>query len=142
MFRIRVSLGFRDRCRLWFRVGFGFGFGFGRGLGLGIRWQDLLIGGGVQRWNLVGRDIEDVVGLAPDTGVAGCLHNERILCAEVIRYDREGFVGRAASASFFPRAGALYDALVARLGALFDAHAEDGRVELEGLTEVFLFDAV
>ena len=57
-------------------------------------------------------------------------------------YDRDGFVGRAASASYFPRAGALYADLVARLGALFDAHAQDGRVELEGLTEVFLLDRV
>ncbi len=56
-------------------------------------------------------------------------------------YDLEGFLGRSGSASYFPASGAAYEALLDDLRALFERHQSDRRVELEGVTEVFLLDA-
>jgi SAM-dependent methyltransferase len=59
------------------------------------------------------------------------LPNEQVL-------DDEGLRGRSASASYLPGPGCLeYDALLADLRALFDAHAVDGRVRLTYDCEIF-----
>jgi ubiquinone/menaquinone biosynthesis C-methylase UbiE len=50
--------------------------------------------------------------------------------------DRDGLLGRARSASYWPREGAERDQLEGALAALFDAHQAQGRVTLEHLTEV------
>ena len=46
------------------------------------------------------------------------------------RLDREGFIGRARSASYFPPDGPLRDELTAELHRLFDEHESDGEVAL------------
>ncbi|MCA8923884.1 MAG: class I SAM-dependent methyltransferase [Planctomycetes bacterium] len=50
----------------------------------------------------------------------------------------EGVVGRIDSASYFPRAGEVREALLAELRAAFDAHAEFGRVTYAQRTELTL----
>jgi ubiquinone/menaquinone biosynthesis C-methylase UbiE len=56
-------------------------------------------------------------------------------------YDREAFLGRAASASFFPSGGPLRERLLRRLEEIFDLHERDGLVEIEGRTDVYLAEA-
>jgi SAM-dependent methyltransferase len=57
----------------------------------------------------------------------------------VQRFDRDGLVGRARSSSYVPKPGqAGHDAFFDALGALFDAHAEDGRVAFEYDTRMYV----
>ena len=50
--------------------------------------------------------------------------------------DRDGLLGRARSASYWPRGGAARDDLEHALSSLFDAHQVNGRVTMEHITEV------
>ncbi|MCP3902502.1 MAG: class I SAM-dependent methyltransferase [Planctomycetes bacterium] len=52
--------------------------------------------------------------------------------------DWPGLLGRADSASYFPRSGPVREELVTALRRAFDEHAADGRVILEQKTEVTL----
>ncbi|MCC6426537.1 MAG: class I SAM-dependent methyltransferase [Phycisphaerales bacterium] len=55
------------------------------------------------------------------------------------RLTREGLIGRATSASYAPKAGPLFDRLVARLEGMHKAHADaDAMVELRYVTQVFI----
>ena len=56
------------------------------------------------------------------------------------RLDREGLLGRARSASYFPRAGRLRDRLERTLLDLFDRYARDGQVTIRQRTELTLAD--
>ena len=51
--------------------------------------------------------------------------------------DRDGLIGRALSASYFPDRGPYHDALVARLHEAFDAHARDGVIRLRYTTRLW-----
>lgn len=53
------------------------------------------------------------------------------------QFDRAGLIGRALSSSYVPISGPRRDAFVGELGALFDAHAESGRVRFGYDTRVF-----
>ncbi|MCO5169084.1 MAG: class I SAM-dependent methyltransferase [Planctomycetes bacterium] len=52
--------------------------------------------------------------------------------------DLDGLLGRARSASYFPKAGPLREDLEAALRAAFERHAREGRVALAQRTEVTL----
>jgi SAM-dependent methyltransferase len=57
----------------------------------------------------------------------------------VQRFDREGLLGRARSSSYVPKPGAPgHDAFFSALGALFDAHAENGVVAFEYDTRMYV----
>lgn len=58
------------------------------------------------------------------------------------RLDLDGLLGRARSASYYPRAGPLAEGLEAALREAFARHAQDGHVTLSQRTEVTLADPV
>jgi SAM-dependent methyltransferase len=53
-------------------------------------------------------------------------------------FDLDGLLGRARSASYFPRTGPLRDELEGELRRLFDQYQRDGHVVLQQFTEVTL----
>jgi ubiquinone/menaquinone biosynthesis C-methylase UbiE len=57
------------------------------------------------------------------------------------RLDLDGLLGRARSASYFPREGRLKEELERTLRALFDAHQRDGIASLSMVAELTLADA-
>jgi SAM-dependent methyltransferase len=54
--------------------------------------------------------------------------------------DRQGVLGRALSASYFPKQGARREPLLADLDRAFSRHARDGAVRLAYITRVWLAD--
>lgn len=56
--------------------------------------------------------------------------------------DWSGLIGRARSASYFPKAGSVRDELEARLRVAFEQHKQDGRVVLAQVTELTIAESV
>jgi len=78
-----------------------------------------------------------------DPADGGLFANVRqLIFANAQRLDRPGLIGRARSASYFPRAGALKDELEARLHQLFSQHQRDGLITFRQRAELTLADAV
>lgn len=79
---------------------------------------------------------------AYDPATGGLFTNVRkLVYPNAQRLDRSGLIGRARSASYFPRAGALKDELEARLHQLFDEHQRDGLITFRQRAELTLADA-
>jgi hypothetical protein len=74
--------------------------------------------------------------------IAGGLFTNRRLGAfpNAQHLDVEGLLGRARSASYFPRQGPLRDQFERELHRLFDRYQQDGRVALLHQAEVTLAD--
>ena len=80
-------------------------------------------------------------GYDPATG--GLFANVRTLAFDNPQpLDRSGLIGRARSASYFPRAGALKDELEADLHRLFDEHQRDGLISFRQRAELTFAEAV
>jgi ubiquinone/menaquinone biosynthesis C-methylase UbiE len=77
-----------------------------------------------------------------DPSAKGLFTNVRKLTfANAQSMDRSGLIGRARSASYFPKDGPLSEELEARLHRLFDEHERDGFITFRQNAELTLADA-
>jgi ubiquinone/menaquinone biosynthesis C-methylase UbiE len=80
---------------------------------------------------------------AYDPATDGLFTNVRLLTFDNAQsMDRSALIGRARSASYFPKAGPLGEELEARLHRLFDKHERDGLIVFRQNAELTLAEAV
>lgn len=86
-------------------------------------------------------DVRDNRFVRPLAASALFTNYRRLLFTNEQRLDREGFLGRARSASYVPKEGEAGRRVAEELGRVFDRHAPGGEFVMRYLTEVHLAEA-